>query len=266
VFAVLLLGLSTLLLFHGVHLPVTAPLLTGVAALGMRNAREAMLKLRERRRLRSVFAGYVSPAVMERILAGQLHARLGGERKFVCVLFSDIRGYTAHSEQMTPEAVVRFLNRYFEEMVVLIHAHGGTITSFMGDGIMAVFGAPNTLDNPCQAAFAAGRDMLQAAGRLNARAAQTGEPAVEIGIGLHAGDAVVGHVGASSRHDYTAIGDVTNVASRLESATKEAGYRLVCAADVMRRLSPADGLAPLGAVAIKGHSPVEAYGHDRVLP
>jgi len=255
--------LSTLLLLQGLHLPVFAPLFAGLSALGGRAVLEAALKLRERRRLRGVFSGYVSPGVMQQIIDGRLRAELGGERRFVCVLFSDIRGYTTRSEGMSPEEIVGFLNSYFEEVVGLIHAHGGTVTSFMGDGIMAVFGAPNALANPCESAFAAGRDMLAQLARFNARPGAAAQP-VEIGIGLHAGQAVVGHVGSSARHDYTAIGDVTNVASRLEGATKESGYRLVCSVEVAEQLEDPGQLVPLGPVLIKGHSPVEARGFDRV--
>jgi len=262
-FVGLLLAVSTLLLAYGLHLPVVAAAATGLVALGGRNGLEASLKLRERRRLRGVFSGYVSPAVMQQIIDGQLRAELGGERKFVCVLFSDIRGYTTRSEGMSPEAIVGYLNRYFEDVVGLIHGHGGTVTCFMGDGIMAVFGAPNALVNPCAAAFAAARDMLARVAQFNAQAAADAQP-VEIGVGLHAGYAVVGHVGSSTRHDYTAIGDVTNVASRLEGATKEVGYRLVCSAAVTEQLTDRSVLVPLGAVAIKGHSPVAAYGCDPV--
>jgi adenylate cyclase len=258
-----LLLLSTLLLLQGLHLPVLAPLCAGFLALGGRAGLEAGLKLRERRRLRGVFSGYVSPGVMKQIIDGRLRAELGGERRFVCVLFSDIRGYTTRSEGMSPEETVGFLNRYFEAVVGLIHDRGGTVTSFMGDGIMAVFGAPNALDNPCAAAFAAGRDMLDRVAQFNAEAV-AGAQLLEIGVGLHAGHAVVGHVGSSTRHDYTAIGDVTNVASRLEGSTKEAGYRLVCSAEVAALLDDRSQLVPLGPVSIKGHSPVEAHGFDRI--
>lgn len=261
VFAGLLMLLATALLFHGVHLPVAAIALTGLLALAGRNAYEAALQLRERRRLRSVFSGYVSPPVMQQILAGRLHAVLGGEKRFVCALFSDIRGYTARSEGMTPEEVVGFLNRYFEEAVALIHARGGTVTSFMGDGIMAVFGAPNTLDNPCFAAFEAGRDLLHHVACTNSQATQRGERPLEIGVGLHAGDAVVGHIGSSTRHDYTAIGDVINVASRLESLTKEVGVPLACSKAVADNLPRSVVLRQLGPMPLKGHTPVEVYGY-----
>jgi class 3 adenylate cyclase len=124
-----------------------------------------------------------------------------------------------------------------------------------------MFGAPNILENPCLAAFEAGCDMLRHVERFNAQAAGRGEQPLEIGVGLHAGDAVVGHVGSSTRHDYTAIGDVTNVASRLEGLTKEAGVRLVCSKTVVDHLPQPTELAPLGPMAIKGHTPVEVYGY-----
>jgi len=259
----LLAGGSTLLLTQGSFFPVVAPAVTAVLALGGRNGYETLLKLRERRRLRASFGGYVSPSVMEEILAGRIHPDLAGVNKYVCVLFSDIRGYTTRSERMTPEQVIRFLNRYFESIVALIHDRGGAVVSFMGDGIMAVFGAPKPLENPCRDAFDAARAMLKFVAELNGQFQAEGEAPMEIGIGLHAGEAVLGHVGSSSRHDYTAIGDVTNVASRLESLTKEAGYRVVVSRVVAEQLGDQQQLAFLGPMAIKGHSPVEVYGHDK---
>ncbi|MGH9578044.1 MAG: adenylate/guanylate cyclase domain-containing protein, partial [Terriglobales bacterium] len=138
------------------------------------------------------------------------------------------------------------------------------VVSIMGDGLMAAFGTPKPLDNPCREAFDAARAMLEFVTELNRQFLAEGQAPVDIGIGLNAGEAVIGHVGASSRHDYTAIGDVTNVASRLESLTKEAGYRLVCSRVVMERLVNNEGLASLGPMAIKGHTPVEVYGYDKV--
>jgi len=262
--AAVLLLLSAWLLSAGWYLPAAAPIGVALVALGGRSACETIMQLRERRRLRGAFSGYVSPPVMEEILAGQLHPDLGGVNKFVCVMFSDIRGYTTRSEGMTPEAVIGFLNRYFEQVVQLIHARGGSVVSFMGDGIMAVFGAPKPLENPCAEAFTAARAMLDHVRQFNADARATGEPPLEIGIGLHAGIAVVGHVGSTLRHDYTVIGDVTNVASRLEGLTKEAAYRLVCSKIVAENLPDAQLLTRLGPMAIKGHTPVEVYGHDKL--
>jgi adenylate cyclase len=237
--------------------------MTAALALGGRNGYDTLLKLRERRRLRASFGGYVSPPVMEEILAGRINPEMAGARNFVCVMFSDIRGYTTRSERMAPEQVIRFLNRYFEQVVTLIHARGGSVVSFMGDGIMAVFGAPKPLDNPCREAFEAARAMLEFVTQLNQQLLSEGQAPVEIGIGLNAGEAVVGHVGSSARHDYTATGDVTNVAARLETLTKEARYRVVVSRVVAEQLGAGDGLAFLGPMAIKGHTPVEVYGYDQ---
>jgi len=261
--AVVLYGGSTWLLTQGWFAPVSAPLLTAALAFGGRNAYDTLLKLRERRLLRASFGGYVSPSVLEGILAGRIQPNLGGVNQFVCVLFSDIRGYTTRSERMTPEQVISFLNRYFEQTVALIHERGGAVMSFMGDGIVAVFGAPKPLDNPCREAFDAARAMLKYVAELNGQFRGEGEAPMDIGIGLHAGEAVIGHVGSSTRHDYTVIGDVTNVASRLETLTKEAGYRVVVSHVVAKQLGAANGLAFLGPMAIKGHTPVEVYGYDQ---
>lgn len=261
--AVVLIAGATWLLAQGWFAPVSAPLLATALALGGRNAYDTLLKLRERRRLRASFSGYVSPAVMEEILVGRIRPELGGVNKFVCIMFSDIRGYTTRSERMTPEQAIQFLNRYFERVVALIHERGGGVVSFMGDGILAVFGAPKPLANPCREAFEAARGMLEYVVELNVQLKAEGEATMDIGIGLHAGEAVIGHVGSSTRHDYTAIGDVTNVASRLESLTKEAGYRVVVSRAVADLLGGGHGLAPLGPMAIKGHTPVEVYGYDK---
>jgi class 3 adenylate cyclase len=221
-------------------------------------------RMRERRRLRQSFSGYVGPVVMEEILSGRLSPETGGEQRYVCVMFSDIRGHTARSEAMKPTELLAFLNRYFDGVVSIVHEHGGTVVCFLGDGIMVVFGAPQRLDNPCDAGFRAAQAMLANLGAVNARLRSEGLAPIDIGIGLHAGEAVIGHIGARQRHEYAAIGDVTNVAARLESSTKDTGYRLVISQEVASRLDSRAGLVPLGSLSLKGHTPVEAHGFDVV--
>ena len=255
---------STVALARGFELPVARVMSVALLALGARQIFEGAARLRERQRLRGAFGGYVSPVVMRQILAGAIDPGLGGTRQFGCVLFSDIRGFTTRSEHMTPEQTIAFLNRYFERIVPIIHDHGGTVISFMGDGIMAVFGVPQPLPDPCAAAFDASRAILSHLRILNADFARKGEAPLDIGIGLHAGEGLAGHVGAAMRHDYTLIGDVTNVASRLEGVTKEVSYHLVCSRAVADRLGDAANLVPLGFHAIKGHTALEIFGHDPV--
>jgi adenylate cyclase len=221
---------------------------------------ETYHRLSERRRLKLAFSGYVSPAIMREIVAGALTPSTKGARVEVCVLFADIRDYTSISEHMTPEDVISFLNRYYEGVVKAIHDEGGSITTFMGDGIMAMFGAPNSLDNPSLAALNASKAMLKFVDHLNALPEASSSPPLKIGIGLHVGLAVVGHVGASDRYDYSVIGDVANAASRIEGLTKAAGFPIVCSKDVFEAVgSPAD-FHSLGEKAVKGRRPIEVFG------
>ena len=261
---IIVAALSTALLMDGTWLPVAAPLLSFSLAFGARHLYDTLLKLRERRILRASFSGSVSPTVMKEILAGRISPELGGTQETVCVLFSDIRGFTTRSERMTPEETIKFLNRYFETVVSLIHQHDGCVASFIGDGIMAVFGAPKRLENPCAEAFASAKAMLDFVADLNRQFVVEGTATMDIGIGLQVGEAVMGHVGSRTRHDFTAIGDVTNVASRLESLTKEAGYRIVVSKTVADQLGADAGLTALGEMAIKGHTPVNVYGYEKI--
>jgi class 3 adenylate cyclase/CHASE2 domain-containing sensor protein len=244
----------------GHFLAPTLPMAGLLAGFAGRAGAEAWDKLRERRRLRDVFGGYVSPAILAEILAGRLKPGLRGDLAELCVLFSDVRGYTTLSEGRRPEAVIELLNRYFDRMAPAIHAHGGTVDKFLGDGIMAHFGHPASLQEPCRAAFEAARLMLQELDDLNRELTTEGLPALRIGIGLHAGEAVVGYIGSRERHEYTAIGDTVNVASRIEGLTKEAGYPLLMTAPVAERLGADTGLVPLGERALKGHTPLAVFG------
>lgn len=254
------LAASAWLLREGWYLPLSG--IYAAACIGLLGplAGDAWRKLKERLILKRSFSGSVSPVVMAEILSGQLSPGLGGERKYVCVLFADIRGFTTLSESLAPEAVITLLNRYFDRVVDQIHHQEGAVVCFMGDGIMAIFGAPKRLPNPCQAALAAAKGMQSEVVTLNEILVCEGAAAIQIGVGLHAGDAVIGQVGSSGRHDYTAIGDVTNVASRLEGLTKDVGFQIVCSKDVFEALGSNSDLTSVGPQAIKGHTPVHAYG------
>jgi len=178
----------------------------------------------------------------------------------VCVLFLDVRGFTSRAENASPEQVTAALNALFEMATDVIHRHRGTVKEFMGDGVMAFFGAPQTLDNPARSAFDAAREICDAMPRVNMALSEAGHEPVSIGMGLACGMAVVGHIGAASRHTYGAVGDCVNLASRLEGLSKELGYSLLVSKDARDLIGADIQLTALGIHAIKGHSSIDVYG------
>ncbi|MBT8115725.1 MAG: CHASE2 domain-containing protein [Arenicella sp.] len=256
--ALALLGASTLMLYQGVWLPVVAPLLAATFATTLRASAQGYLTWREKQLLRESFSGYVSPEVLKNIVEGEMHQGVGGESRQVCVLFSDIRDFTARSEGQDAHSIIDLLNRYFEEMTESVHSNFGTVDKFIGDGLMAFFGAPNDLSNPSENALSAAKEMLRRLEKLNRQLATEGIEEIKIGIGLHLGNAVIGHVGSSERHEYTAIGDAVNVAARLEGLSKQLGYTVVCSGQVRNELD--DDLVDLGSQLLKGRSAMQVYG------
>jgi adenylate cyclase len=209
-------------------------LVTGVAAgfvaRRLRNSFTRALESHEdRSRILGVFGQHVSPQVVERLVMGEAEAR--GELRDVCVMFLDIRDFTAFAEKRSAEEVVDYLNAIFDAAVAAVVEHHGIVNKFLGDGFMAVFGAPIAEGNPCANAVEAGLDVLSRIERLQAegRIAPT-----RVGLGLHAGPAVVGTIGATQRKEYTVIGDVVNVASRVEALNKEFGSRMLVTEAVWR--------------------------------
>jgi adenylate cyclase len=214
------------------------------------NAMEQGLK--ERERIKKSFASYVSRQIFEKILTSESVTKLEGERKKVTVLFSDIHHFTTLSERLVPEQVVSILNEYFEQMLDVIFTHQGTLDKFLGDGIMVEFGAP--LDDPQQErnAVLAAIDMQKALKKLNAKWAQKSSPLLEMSIGIHTGQAVVGNVGSEQRMEYTAIGDTVNVASRLEQAAKGLDVSILISDTTYQALKGEFLARNLGPLALPG--------------
>ncbi|MCW8962319.1 MAG: adenylate/guanylate cyclase domain-containing protein [Gammaproteobacteria bacterium] len=256
----LLFGISTYLLMSGWYLPVTGFVFTALLAWMARLAADGVMTAIEKKRLNQSFGGYVSPNVMSEIIAGNIHPNMQGERTHVCVLFSDIRNFTSRSEHEPPENIIHLLNEYFDEMTEAIHCFGGTVDKFIGDGLMAFFGAPNSAISPAKDAFQSAELMLERLEELNTRFVEDGIEPIQIGIGLHVGEVVVGHVGSKSRHEYTIIGDTVNTTARLESLTKGLGYQILVSASVAEELGYPEGLVDLGKHGVKGRSSVPVYG------
>jgi adenylate cyclase len=190
-----------------------------VGALGV----ALVLNAFERERVRDIFSRFVPEAVVDDVLKNvDEDLRLGGELQVVTVMFSDIRGFTTFSETREPDEVIEVLNRYLTSMTDVILRHGGTLVAFIGDGIMAVFGAPIAMDDHADRAYAAAREMAgPALAEFNQwlRSEGRGE-GFRIGVGLNSGAVMAGNVGSQKRLEYTVIGDTTNTASRIEGMTK----------------------------------------------
>ena len=177
---------------------------------------------------------------------------LGGRRVRCTVMFSDIRSFTALVESQPPEETIELLNTYYTLMFDAISTHGGVVNQMIGDGLMAIFGAPLPLPEPPLAAVRAALDMVEMIGLFNLERATLGKAPIRIGIGIASGEVVAGYTGTQQRATYTCIGDTVNLAARLEAHTKEAGRGILLDAETNTALAGRVPTEPLGAVQFKG--------------
>jgi adenylate cyclase len=214
--------------------------------------------LKERDNLRTTFGKYMTATVLEHLLAGKV--ALGGESLKVTILFTDIRSFTSISEKMDPQQLVGLLNEYFTEMVGIVMAENGVVDKYIGDAIMAVFGAPvPKREDPVNAVRAAVR-MRRALAELNERLAARGGPTLRTGIGIHTGEVVAGNIGSEKRMEYTVIGDAVNLASRLETSTKELGVDVLISEDTYLLTKDVIDVRPVREITVKGRkAPVMTY-------
>jgi class 3 adenylate cyclase len=216
--------------------------------LAARSAEKAI----EAERARERFGAYVGREVAEEALRVD-QIVMGGVRQPVAVLFSDLRGFTTYSERLAPEQLVTQLNAYLEEMVAVITRHGGVVDKYIGDGIMAVFGAPRSKGDDARRALFAARDMQRALLAHNARRVAAELSPLKMGVGVHYGPVVAGNVGTLDHAQYTIIGDVVNLASRLESATKDHGCDVLVSKDVVDAAGVgSDSVVARGSISVKG--------------
>ena len=240
--------------------PPLLPAAAAVAVYGAAALAGYAFVRRRARQTRAMFAQYVPPAVVSRLIAQPDLMRLGGEAREVTLMFTDLANFTTLSEQLSAEQTVEVLTAYFNAMTPIVHATGGTVDKFIGDAVMAFWGAP--LDDPQHAehAVAAAVAMQQAMAVLVADLRARGLPPIHMRIGLHTGRVVVGNVGSEQRFSYTAIGDAVNLAARLEGANKAFGTGILLSAATAAQLPPTVSLRALDDVIVKGKTePVRVF-------
>jgi class 3 adenylate cyclase len=214
--------------------------------------------LKERERLKTTLARYVSDDVATRLLTESSDLDIKGELRRVTVLFLDIRGFTSISERLPPREIVSMLNEYFEIIIEVIFKHHGTINKFIGDAIMAIFGAPFDIDDPAMRAVRTAVEIEQRIALLNHKRRAAGKLVVAMGIGINTGQAIAGNIGSERRMEYTVIGDEVNLAQRLESAARE-GEILISHSTFLEVKGRIDFRAR-DPVALKGKAlPIEVY-------
>ena len=251
--AALLVGVQ--IAFNGGRVvTVVYPFVAGIAALAATAAIHGVTVAFERASTRDAFARFVPESVVDQVLQDAEGVRLGGVRGEATVMFSDLRGFTSFAETLEPEQVIAALNRYLTAMSEAILDHGGTLVAYMGDGIMAVFGAPLQQDDHADRALAAARDMLDRLEGFNETLREEGlHEGFKMGIGLNSGPVMSGNVGSERRLEYTALGDTTNTAARLEGMTKGTPHQLYVADTTHQALTrPADDLVPVGEFEVRG--------------
>ncbi len=238
-------------------LPLVELLLMAVAALGDRY----FLEEKDRRQIRRAFGHYLTPSVMESVLADPSKLRLGGEKRDLTVLFSDVRGFTSLSERLAPEQLVTVLNGYLTPMTDLVFEFGGTLDKYMGDAIMAFFGAPIAQPDHALRAVKTADAMMTKLAELTVAWQAQGIPPLDIGIGVSSGPMVVGNMGSENGfRNYTVMGDTVNLGSRLEGTNKVYGTHVILAEDTEKAVRGAVTTRLLDVVRVKGkHLPVRIH-------
>jgi adenylate cyclase len=244
--------LATRAFAGGYWLNLSQPTLAASFALFGGVGYQYFVEGREKRKMKQLFGQYVSRDVYQQLVSNPALARLGGQRREMTVLFSDIRNFTMASEREEPEDIVRMLNEYFTRMVDIVFKHKGTLDKFVGDMVMALFGAPLDDAHHGEHAVDAALEMIDELHRLNEHWAAEGRPALDIGIGINTGPMIAGNIGSEAIMSYTVIGDSVNLGSRLESLNKNYGTRIIISDATRAALPDRYIFRPLGEVVVKG--------------
>ena len=227
-----------------------------------RTFNQMIASLREKEVIKDAFRRYVSRQVAEEIFKepDRYLSALKGERKRVSVLFADIRGFTPMAEKMAPEKVVSILNEYLTYMTSAVFKYKGTLDKFIGDCVMAVYGAPLSVHNPTEMAVKTAVEIQKKVAELNSKRVSSGEDPVYVGIGINTGEVVVGNIGSSERMDYTVIGDNVNLAARIQAKANEMGVEILISGSAYDEVKDIVVARELPPVRVKGKTePVRIY-------
>jgi adenylate cyclase len=206
--------------------------------------------LEERERINDTFGRFVSRDVAEAVLGGRVP--LEGERREVTILFQDIRGFTALTERLDPSTLLGLLNEFFTEVVAAVEAEGGVVKQFTGDGVMALFGAPQAYLDHADRAVRAALGIVERLEGLNRQLRLQDLPALAIGVGIHTGEVVAGLIGPDKRVEYGVVGEAVNLASRIESLTKDMQAVVLVSKEIAGRIGPEFLLGRSAVLPVKG--------------
>ncbi len=241
-------------------LPLIEPLLAGVVSLGATTGFRFLVADKDRRFLRKSFAFYLAPSVIEKMVAANKPPALGGEMRNVTIFFSDLAGFSSISEALAPPDLVHFMNEYLSAMSDIIQEQGGFVDKYIGDAIVAVFGAPLDDPNHAENAVRAALRCRERLHKLNTEPAEWQRFSLRQRIGLNSGDALVGNIGSRQRFNYTVMGDTVNVASRLEGANKYFGSTIMAAKSTFERAAAGFVWRELDSIRVQGRDePVSIY-------
>lgn len=252
-FSIALYVIDTQLIFtQGIWIKNVLPTLQVLLTFVGINVYGFLTEGKERRKIRKAFQFYLTKSVVDEVLKDPARLKLGGERRMCTVLFSDIRGFTTISERLSPEELVHLLNAYLTPMTNLVFKYDGTLDKYMGDAIMAIFGAPVAYPNHAARACFAALEMMEELERLRAEWAKEGWPDIDIGIGLNSGPMSVGNMGSDVRFDYTVMGDNVNLGSRLEGINKQYGTNIIISEFALEQAKNEVFAREMDAVRVKG--------------
>lgn len=238
---------------HNLIFPITTLLMLTLLTYLLTSLYVYFIRERKNRILKNAFGTYVSPEIVEQIAKDPDKLQLGGEKKELTVLFSDLRNFTSYSEKLDPQQIVAVLNNYLSAMSNIIFAHKGTIDKFIGDAIMAIFGAPIPQKDHADRACSVALDMFRELKNVNEDNARNGYPPLSMGIGINTGDMTVGNIGSEKRFDYTVIGDAVNLGSRLEGLTKFFNVEIIVSSTTKNACVTNQFIfRELGSVQVKG--------------